>query len=66
MKGTELNCTDCSGGQYLDGTTDVTRTFHYGEPSPAMVRRYTDVLRGQIGTQQQYLWQCEFIFGINQ
>jgi Xaa-Pro aminopeptidase len=22
-----------SGGQYLDGTTDVTRTFHYGTPT---------------------------------
>ena len=22
------------GGQYLDGTTDVTRTFHYGTPKP--------------------------------
>lgn len=23
-----------SGGQYLDGTTDVTRTFHFGKPTP--------------------------------
>jgi Xaa-Pro aminopeptidase len=23
-----------SGGQYLDGTTDVTRTFHFGNPTP--------------------------------
>ena len=22
-----------SGGQYLGGTTDVTRTVHYGEPT---------------------------------
>jgi len=22
-----------SGGQYLDGTTDVTRTFHFGNPT---------------------------------
>jgi len=22
-----------SGGQYLDGTTDVTRTYHFGEPT---------------------------------
>lgn len=22
-----------SGGQYLDGTTDVTRTFHFGKPT---------------------------------
>jgi Xaa-Pro aminopeptidase len=23
-----------SGGQYLDGTTDVTRAFHFGSPTP--------------------------------
>ena len=34
-----------SGGQYLDGTTDVTRTFHYGSPTEEMIERYTDVLQ---------------------
>ena len=34
-----------SGGQYLDGTTDVTRTFHYGTPTEEMIERYTDVLQ---------------------
>ena len=28
-----------SGGQYLDGTTDVTRTFHTGTPSDFQVGR---------------------------
>jgi len=37
-----------SGGQYLDGTTDVTRTFHYGTPTAEQIARYTDVLRGAI------------------
>ena len=37
-----------SGGQYLDGTTDMTRTFHYGEPSEEQIERYTDVLKGAI------------------
>jgi len=37
-----------SGGQYLDGTTDVTRTFHYGTPTEEMIERYTDVLQGAI------------------
>jgi len=37
-----------SGGQYLDGTTDVTRTFHYGQPTQEQIDRYTDVLRGAI------------------
>ena len=27
-----------SGGQYLDGTTDITRTFHYGNPTPKQVK----------------------------
>ena len=33
-----------SGGQYLDGTTDVTRTVPIGEPSKDMIRHYTLVL----------------------
>ena len=37
-----------SGGQYLDGTTDVTRVVAVGEPSAEMRRRYTQVLRGHI------------------
>jgi len=32
----------------MDGTTDVTRTFHYGEPTQEQKQRYTDVLRGSI------------------
>jgi Xaa-Pro aminopeptidase len=37
-----------SGGQYLDGTTDVTRTVPIGQPSDGMVRHYTLVLKGHI------------------
>ena len=37
-----------SGGQYLDGTTDVTRTVPIGDPSPDMRRHYTLVLKGHI------------------
>jgi Xaa-Pro aminopeptidase len=37
-----------SGGQYLDGTTDVTRTLAVGSPSPEMQRRFTLVLKGHI------------------
>ncbi|KAG8190217.1 hypothetical protein JTE90_011938 [Oedothorax gibbosus] len=37
-----------SGGQYLDGTTDITRTFHFGEPSELEVAAYTRVLMGAI------------------
>lgn len=37
-----------SGGQYLDGTTDVTRTVPVGEASEDMKRHYTLVLKGHI------------------
>jgi len=37
-----------SGGQYLDGTTDITRTVAIGEPSAEMKRHYTLVLKGHI------------------
>jgi Xaa-Pro aminopeptidase len=37
-----------SGGQYLDGTTDVTRTIAVGTPSAEMKDRFTRVLRGHI------------------
>jgi Xaa-Pro aminopeptidase len=37
-----------SGGQYDEGTTDVTRTVPIGAPSDEMRRRFTLVLRGHI------------------
>ena len=37
-----------SGAQYLDGTTDVTRTLAVGEPSAEMRDRFTRVLKGHI------------------
>jgi len=37
-----------SGAQYLDGTTDVTRTVAIGTPSPEMRDRFTRVLKGHI------------------
>lgn len=37
-----------SGAQYLDGTTDVTRTVAIGEPTAEMRDRYTRVLKGHI------------------
>ena len=38
-----------SGGQYPDGTTDVTRTVPIGEPTAEMRERFTLVLKGHIG-----------------
>ena len=37
-----------SGGQYLDGTTDVTRTIAIGAPTAEMKDRFTRVLKGHI------------------
>ncbi|KAI0480789.1 putative Xaa-pro aminopeptidase P [Xylariaceae sp. FL0804] len=37
-----------SGAQYLDGTTDTTRTLHFGEPTGAEREAYTLVLKGNI------------------
>ncbi|MFZ2309327.1 MAG: aminopeptidase P family protein [Rhodoferax sp.] len=38
-----------SGGQYLGGTTDITRVWPIGTPSAAQKRDYTLVLKGTIG-----------------
>lgn len=37
-----------SGGQYADGTTDVTRTVVFGTPTDEMKDRFTRVLKGHI------------------
>jgi Xaa-Pro aminopeptidase len=37
-----------SGAQYLDGTTDVTRTVAIGEPTAEMRERFTLVLKGNL------------------
>ncbi len=44
-----------SGGQYPDGTTDVTRTIAIGPPDSDMKDRYTRVLKGHIA-----LSSCRF------
>ncbi|XP_028828946.1 xaa-Pro aminopeptidase 1 isoform X2 [Denticeps clupeoides] len=37
-----------SGAQYMDGTTDVTRTVHFGTPSAFEKECFTSVLKGHI------------------
>lgn len=37
-----------SGGQYLDGTTDITRTIAVGQPTQEMKDCFTRVLKGHI------------------
>jgi Xaa-Pro aminopeptidase len=41
-----------SGGQYLDGTTDITRTVAIGDPGEEVRRRATLVLKGHIALDQ--------------
>lgn len=48
-----------SGGQYIDGTTDITRTVALGEVSDLFKTDYTLVLKGMIG-----LTQAKFPYGV--
>ena len=40
-----------SGGQYLEGTTDITRTLHLGKPHREEKKYYTLVLKGHLALQ---------------
>jgi Xaa-Pro aminopeptidase len=41
-----------SGGQYIDGTTDITRTIAIGAPTAEMRDRFTRVLKGMIAISE--------------
>jgi Xaa-Pro aminopeptidase len=41
-----------SGAQYLDGTTDITRTMHFGEATEYQQECFTRVLKGHIALAQ--------------
>ncbi|KAK1258947.1 hypothetical protein QJS04_geneDACA010229 [Acorus gramineus] len=41
-----------SGAQYVDGTTDITRTVHFGEPNWRHKECFTRVLQGHIALDQ--------------
>ncbi|WP_256387430.1 aminopeptidase P family protein [Pusillimonas sp. T2] len=43
-----------SGGQYLGGTTDITRVVPVGTPTPEQKRDFTLVLRGMIALSQAH------------
>ena len=47
MKGNGLYLVD-SGGQYYEGTTDITRVLPIGKPSQDMIKAYSLVLKGHI------------------
>lgn len=63
----EKNCTQLqpkgfylvdSGGHYLDGSTDITRTFVLGEVSDIMKKHFTLVLKGMLNLQR-----AKFLYG---
>jgi len=41
-----------SGGQYLDGTTDTTRTVHFTQAKPKEKEMYTRVLLGNLDVER--------------
>jgi Xaa-Pro aminopeptidase len=43
-----------SGGQYIDGTTDITRTISLGKPTDEQITDYTLVLKGLIKLSMAY------------
>lgn len=48
-----------SGGQYLDGTTDITRTYALGHVTDIQKKHYTMVLRGMLALQNaSFLYGC--------
>lgn len=47
LKGNGIYLID-SGGQYLDGTTDITRTIAIGKPTEEQKDRFTRVLKGHL------------------
>lgn len=49
-----------SGGQYLEGTTDITRTVHLGQPTELQKKHYTLVLKGHLA-----LARSKFPIGTN-
>lgn len=48
-----------SGGQYYEGTTDITRTFALGPVSDEIKKHYTAVLRGMLNlASARFLYGC--------
>lgn len=42
-----------SGGQYFEGTTDITRTIHLGNPTAEQKKHFTLVLKGHLALRHQ-------------
>lgn len=48
-----------TGGNYMEGSTDITRTFAIGEINNSLKRDYTNVLRGNLAlAKASFLYGC--------
>lgn len=41
-----------SGSQFLEGTTDITRTYHFSQPTQEEINNFTYVLKGNLAIEQ--------------
>ncbi len=51
------------GANYHDGTTDMTRTLHFGQPTPKQIECYTLLLRGILAVEMTAFPSDDFITG---
>ena len=52
-----------SGANYLDGTTDMTRTLHFGQPTEKQMECYTLILRGILSVEMTAFQSNDIITG---
>ncbi|MBQ7413705.1 MAG: M24 family metallopeptidase [Alphaproteobacteria bacterium] len=55
-----------TGGNYLNGTTDMTRTICVGKPTDLMKKRYTQVLKGHIALATTVVKQGDLPIALDQ
>jgi Xaa-Pro aminopeptidase len=51
------------GANYYDGTTDMTRTLHFGQPTQKQIECYTLLLRGILAVEMTAFQSDDFITG---
>jgi len=51
------------GANYYDGTTDMTRTLHFGQPTQKQIECYTLLLRGILAVEMTAFRSDDFITG---
>ena len=51
------------GANYHDGTTDMTRTLHFGQPTQKQIECYTLLLRGILAVEMTAFQSNDFITG---